>query len=80
MHLSVNGVQKQNGNTKTMVFSPNHIVYYMSQFMKLEAGDLISSGTPFGVGLGFKPPQYLSAGDVEELSIDGLGSQKQLYI
>ena len=80
MHLSVNGVQKQNGNTKTMVFSPNHIVYYMSQFMKLEAGDLISSGTPFGVGLGFKPPQYLSAGDVVELSIDGLGSQKQLYI
>ena len=80
MHLSVNGVTKQNGNTKTMVFNPNHIVYYLSQFMKLEAGDLISSGTPFGVGLGFKPPQYLSAGDVVELSIDGLGSQKQLYI
>jgi 2,4-didehydro-3-deoxy-L-rhamnonate hydrolase len=80
MHLSVNRVTKQNGNTKTMVFSPNHIIYYMSQFMKLEAGDLISSGTPFGVGLGFKPPQYLSAGDVVELSIDGLGSQKQLFI
>jgi 2,4-didehydro-3-deoxy-L-rhamnonate hydrolase len=80
MHLSVNGVTKQNGNTKTMVFNPNHIVYYLSQFMKLEAGDLISSGTPFGVGLGFKPPQYLSAGDVVELSIDGLGSQKQLFI
>jgi 2,4-didehydro-3-deoxy-L-rhamnonate hydrolase len=80
MHLSVNGVTKQNGNTKTMVFNPNHIVYYLSQFMKLEAGDLISSGTPFGVGLGFKPPQYLSAGDVVELSIDGLGSQKQLFV
>jgi 2,4-didehydro-3-deoxy-L-rhamnonate hydrolase len=80
MRLSVNGVLKQNGNTKTMVFNPNHIVYYMSQFMKLEAGDLISSGTPFGVGLGFKPPQYLSAGDVVELSIDGLGSQKQLFV
>lgn len=80
MHLSVNGITRQKGNTSTMVFNPNYIVYYMSQFMKLEAGDLISTGTPPGVGLGMKPPQYLTAGDVVELSIDGLGSQKQLYI
>jgi 2,4-didehydro-3-deoxy-L-rhamnonate hydrolase len=80
MHLSVNGVTKQKGNTNTMVYTPKHIVYYMSQFMKLEAGDLISTGTPPGVGLGMKPPQYLAAGDVVELSIDGLGSQKQLYV
>lgn len=80
MHLSVNGITRQKGNTSTMVFNPRYIVYYMSQFMKLEAGDLISTGTPPGVGLGMKPPQYLSAGDVVELSIDGLGSQKQLFI
>ena len=58
MHLSVNGKQMQNGNTNFMVFKPDHIVYYLSQVMQLKAGDLISTGTPPGVGLGFKPPIY----------------------
>ncbi len=77
MTLSVNGEAKQNGNTSTMVFDCYTVVHYLSQFMTLEAGDLISTGTPPGVGLGMKPPQYLRAGDIVELSIEGLGSQKQ---
>jgi len=79
MQLRVNGEMKQNGNTKTMIFNSFFIVHYLSQFMTLEAGDVISSGTPPGVGMGFKPPQYLKAGDIVELSIDGLGSQKQVF-
>lgn len=78
MELSVNGKKMQNGTTETMIFGCAYLVYYLSQFMTLEAGDLISTGTPPGVGLGMKPPQYLKAGDVIELSIEGLGSQRQV--
>ena len=79
MKLSVNGKLMQNGNTKTMIFNPSFIVHYISQFMQLEAGDIITTGTPPGVGLGMKPPKYLSINDVVELSIDKLGSQKQHF-
>lgn len=80
MKLSVNGIQMQDGNTKTMVFSPAHVIWYLSQYMLVEAGDLISTGTPPGVGLGMKPPQYLSAGDLVELEIEGLGKQRQRFV
>lgn len=80
MRLSVNGVQRQNGTAATMIFGPRFLVHYLSQFMTLEAGDVISTGTPPGVGLGRKPPIYLKAGDVVELSIDHLGAQKQTFI
>lgn len=79
MQLSVNGQLMQNGNSSTMIFTPSFLVYYLSQFMLLEAGDLITTGTPPGVGLGMKPPVYLKDGDVVELSIEGLGSQKQVF-
>lgn len=80
MKLSVNGKQMQNGNSSTMVFNCFFIVHYLSQFMTLEAGDFITTGTPPGVGMGQKPPMYLKKGDVVELSIEGLGSQKQVCI
>lgn len=81
MFLSVNGKQMQNGSTQTMIFNCNYLVHYLSQFMTLEAGDLINTGTPPGVGLGIKPtPQYLKEGDVVELSITGLGDQKQVCV
>jgi 2,4-diketo-3-deoxy-L-fuconate hydrolase len=80
MSLSVNGQQMQNGTTKTMVFNCYYLVHYLSQFMTLEAGDLISTGTPPGVGMGKKPAQYLKEGDVVELSIEGLGKQKQVCV
>ncbi|MEM8525073.1 MAG: fumarylacetoacetate hydrolase family protein [Bacteroidota bacterium] len=80
LQLKVNGELMQNGNTKNMIFSPTYIVWYLSQFMKLEAGDLISTGTPPGVGMGQNPPQYLKDGDVVELSVEGLGSQKQTFV
>ncbi|MEQ9221706.1 MAG: fumarylacetoacetate hydrolase family protein [Cyclobacteriaceae bacterium] len=80
MKLSVNGEPKQNGNTGTMIFKPAFLVHYLSQYMMLEAADIISTGTPPGVGLGFNPPQYLKKGDVVELSIEKLGSQKQKFI
>jgi 2-keto-4-pentenoate hydratase/2-oxohepta-3-ene-1,7-dioic acid hydratase in catechol pathway len=77
--LDVNGVRRQTGNTKTMVFDVKHLVWYLSQFMVLEAGDVITTGTPPGVGLGQKPnPIYLKDGDVMELAIDGLGTQRQV--
>lgn len=79
MGLKVNGESKQRGNTSTMIFNPAYLIHYLSQFMTLEPGDLISTGTPPGVGLGFKPPQYLKAGDVVDLEIDGLGSQQQVF-
>jgi 2,4-didehydro-3-deoxy-L-rhamnonate hydrolase len=79
MSLSVNGESKQRGNTSTMIFNPAYLIHYLSQFMTLEPGDLISTGTPPGVGLGFKPPQYLKAGDVVDLQIEGLGSQRQVF-
>jgi 2-keto-4-pentenoate hydratase/2-oxohepta-3-ene-1,7-dioic acid hydratase in catechol pathway len=78
MQLWVNGELMQNGNTSTMVFNCFFLVYYLSQFMTLEAGDLISTGTPPGVGMGLRPPRYLKAGDVVELSIEGLGRQRQV--
>lgn len=78
--LKVNGHRYQNGNTRTMVFTVAAIVSYVSQFMSLQPGDVISTGTPPGVGLGLKPPAYLKAGDVVELGIEGLGTQKQLCV
>jgi 2-keto-4-pentenoate hydratase/2-oxohepta-3-ene-1,7-dioic acid hydratase in catechol pathway len=78
MRLSVNGQIRQRGNTGTMVHVPAELVRYISQFMTLEPGDLISTGTPPGVGLGMKPPTYLKSGDVVELEIDGLGKQRQI--
>jgi 2-keto-4-pentenoate hydratase/2-oxohepta-3-ene-1,7-dioic acid hydratase in catechol pathway len=79
MSLDLNGKRMQTGNTKTMVFNVAHLVWYLSQFMVLEPGDVITTGTPPGVGLGQKPtPIYLKAGDVMELAIDRLGSQRQV--
>ncbi len=80
MWLDVNGVRRQTGSTSTMVFDPFVIVHYISQFMVLEPGDLINTGTPPGVGLGLKPPVYLAAGDVMTLGIDRLGTQRQLVV
>lgn len=80
MRLSVNGEIRQNGNTEYMIFGPAELIHYISQFMTLEPGDLISTGTPPGVGLGMKPPRYLKAGDVVELGIDGLGKQRQTCV
>ncbi len=77
MWLTVNGQKMQNGSTRTMVYGVAHLVSYLSQFMTLHPGDVISTGTPPGVGLGLKPPRYLKAGDVVELSIEGLGTQRQ---
>lgn len=79
MELKVNGEIKQNGNTKNMIFSPSFLVHYLSQFMLLEAGDVLSTGTPAGVGAGMTPPQFLRNGDVVELSIEKLGTQKQTF-
>jgi 2,4-didehydro-3-deoxy-L-rhamnonate hydrolase len=80
MSLNVNGERRQSGNTSNMIFDVFTLVHYISQFMTLEAGDLISTGTPPGVGLGMKPPQYLKAGDVVELSIEHLGTQRQVCV
>jgi len=77
LHLSVNGETRQEGSTASMIFPVLEVVRYLSQFMVLEPGDLINTGTPPGVGMGMTPPQYLSEGDVVELSIEGLGSQRQ---
>ncbi|MER6559543.1 fumarylacetoacetate hydrolase family protein [Streptomyces sp. NPDC001027] len=77
MWLDVNGVRRQTGNTKTMIFDPYFIVHYLSQFLVLEPGDLINTGTPPGVGMGFTPPVYLQPGDVMELGIQQLGAQRQ---
>ena len=73
MWLNVNGEIRQNGSTRTMVYGVRYLVSYLSQFMTLYPGDVISTGTPPGVGLGMKPPQYLRAGDVVELEVDALG-------
>ena len=79
--LTVNGEKLQNSNTDDMIFGVKHVVAYLSQFMTLLPGDVISTGTPFGVGLGLKPvPRYLKAGDVVELGIDGLGTQCQVAV
>ena len=77
MWLKVNGETRQNGSTATMVYKVPFLIHYLSQFMSLHPGDVISTGTPPGVGMGMKPPRYLKAGDVVELGIEGLGSQRQ---
>ena len=80
MYLDVNGKRMQDGSTNTMIFSAKHIVYYLSQFMSLNPGDIIATGTPPGVGLGMKPPVFLKAGDTMKLGIEGLGEQNQICI
>ncbi|MDH7808894.1 MULTISPECIES: fumarylacetoacetate hydrolase family protein [unclassified Rhizobium] len=80
MWLKVNGQTMQDGSSKTMVYGVAHVVSYLSQFMSLHPGDVISTGTPPGVGMGQKPPRYLKTGDVVELGIEGLGSQKQNFV
>jgi 2-keto-4-pentenoate hydratase/2-oxohepta-3-ene-1,7-dioic acid hydratase in catechol pathway len=80
MELKVNGVVKQTGSTSTMIFSIPFLLAYITQFCVLEPGDVVTTGTPPGVGSGMKPPQYLAAGDVIELAIDGLGRQRQTVV
>ena len=77
MWLKVNGETRQDGSTATMVYKVPFLIHYLSQFMSLHPGDVISTGTPPGVGMGMKPPRHLKAGDVIELGIEGLGSQRQ---
>jgi 2-keto-4-pentenoate hydratase/2-oxohepta-3-ene-1,7-dioic acid hydratase in catechol pathway len=77
MWLKVNGQTMQNGSTKTMVYGVAHVVSYLSQFFTLHPGDVISTGTPPGVGMGMKPPRYLKAGETVSLGIEGLGVQEQ---
>ena len=80
MTLEVNGKRYQDGNTRTMIFNPSFIVSYLSQFMSLQSGDVISTGTPPGVGLGQNPPVYLEVGDVMSVAISGLGAQRQIVV
>lgn len=80
MWLDVNGQRMQTGNTRTMIFTVARLVSYVSQFMTLLPGDVITTGTPPGVGLGLKPPRYLKKGDVIRLGIEGLGEQEQLVV
>ena len=80
MTLEVNGESRQSGSTDTMVYKVPFLVSYVSRFMSLQAGDIISTGTPPGVGLGMKPPQYLKVGDQVSLSIEGLGQQQQTVV
>jgi 2,4-diketo-3-deoxy-L-fuconate hydrolase len=80
MWLDVNGERRQTGSTATMIFDPYVIVHYLSQFLVLEPGDLIVTGTPPGVGMGFDPPRFLQPGDVVELGIEGLGTQRQQIV
>ena len=78
MWLKVNGQTRQDGTTATMVYGVKYLVAYLSQFMSLNPGDIVSTGTPPGVGMGMKPPTYLRPGDVIELGIEGLGTQRQV--
>ena len=80
MFLDVSGARRQTGNTRTMIFGVQHLVSYISEFMTLLPGDVIPTGTPPGVGLGMKPPQFLKAGDVMQLGIAGLGEQRQRVV
>ena len=80
MWLTVNGEKVQDGSTRTMVYGVAHLVSYLSHFMSLRAGDIISTGTPPGVGLGMKPQRFLKPGDVVELEIEGLGRQRQTFV
>jgi len=79
LELKVNGITRQSSNTKHMIFKPLFLVQYISQFLTLEAGDIICTGTPPGVGMGMNPPQYLKDGDLVELAVEGLGTQKQTF-
>ena len=78
--LEVDGHRYQNGTTKTMVFGVQFLVSYLSRFMSLQPGDIISTGTPPGVGNGQKPPVFLRAGNVMRLGVDGLGEQRQRVV
>ena len=78
--LDVNGKRCQSGSTKTMIFGVAHLVWYVSQFMVMDPGDVIATGTPPGVGQGMKPPQFLKAGDVVKLGVEGLGEQQQKVV
>ena len=80
MWLEVDGKRYQDGSTRTMIFGVAHLVSYISQFMSLQAGDVISTGTPPGVGLGQKPPLYLKPGQTMRLGIAGLGEQRQTTV
>lgn len=80
MELKVNDEVKQQGSTSTMIFSIPFLLAYITQFCVLEPGDVVTTGTPPGVGFGMKPPQYLKPGDIMELSIEGLGRQRQLVV
>jgi 2-keto-4-pentenoate hydratase/2-oxohepta-3-ene-1,7-dioic acid hydratase in catechol pathway len=81
MWLDVNGERRQRGNTRTMIFGCEHIVWYCSQFFVMEPGDIIITGTPPGVALGMKPtPKFLNVGDVVTIGIDGLGEQRQKVV
>ncbi len=80
MNLDVNGTRMQSGNTSTMIFNVNVIVSYLSKFMSLQAGDIITTGTPPGVGMGMKPQQFLKAGDKMKLSIENLGEQNSKVV
>ncbi|WP_250034793.1 fumarylacetoacetate hydrolase family protein [Paractinoplanes maris] len=80
MWLDINGERRQTGNTRTMIFDPYFVVHYLSQYLVLEPGDLINTGTPPGVGLGMKPPSYLKAGDVMTLGIEHLGTARQQVV
>lgn len=80
MWLTVKGQTMQNGSTKTMVYSVAHVISYLSHFMSLQPGDVISTGTPPGVGMGQKPSRFLKSGDTVELGVEGLGSQRQEVI
>jgi 2,4-diketo-3-deoxy-L-fuconate hydrolase len=76
----VNGTRRQDGSTKTMIFDVRTLVSYISHFMTLLPGDIIATGTPPGVGMGMKPPQYLKPGDRLRLSVEGLGEQNNLMV
>jgi 2,4-diketo-3-deoxy-L-fuconate hydrolase len=77
LHLDLNGERRQDGNTRDMIFGVVYLVSHISQFMTLMPGDVIATGTPDGVGLGCKPPVFLKPGDVMEVSVEGLGQQRQ---
>ena len=80
MSLDLNGIRMQTGNTNTMIFNVDKIVSYVSKFMSLQPGDIITTGTPPGVGMGMKPQQFLKVGDVLKLNIDNLGEQNSKVI
>ena len=80
MWLEVNGKRFQSGSTRTMIFKPAFLVSYLSNFMSLQPGDIVSTGTPPGVGMGQKPPSYLDIGDTIRLGIERLGEQRQVVV